>query len=297
MFKLAVLGSVAALATAHYHPVNEDLVNEIKAKADTWVPLEVHENPLSNFSSEHVFGLLGSKIAPIDSNEALPFPEPEILTAIPATFDSRNQWAGCVHAIRDQGSCGSCWAFAATEALSDRFCIASGRSVNVVLSPEDMVSCDHGNMGCNGGYLDRAWSYLEKNGAVADSCFKYTGAARTCPTSSCPDGGAFHKYKCKSGSTVAARSISAIQSEIYNHGPMETGFTVYNDFYSYKSGVYRHVSGAVAGGHAVKIIGWGSDHWIAANSWGPNWGENGFFRIAFGQCGIDSAVYACTPQL
>ena len=157
MFKLAVVGTVAAMATAKFHPVNHDLVNEIKEKATTWVPLEVHENPLGKLTTEEVYGLLGAKVGPIDSNEALPFPEPEELTAVPATFDSRQRWGGCVHAIRDQGQCGSCWAFAATEALSDRFCIASGGSVNVVLSPEDMVSCDTGNMGCNGGYLDRAW--------------------------------------------------------------------------------------------------------------------------------------------
>jgi len=64
---------------------------------------------------------------------------------------------------------------------------------------------------------------------------------------------------------------------------METGFTVYEDFMSYKSGIYHHVSGEVAGGHAVKMIGWGNeggvDYWICANSWGPEWGEKGFFRI------------------
>lgn len=64
---------------------------------------------------------------------------------------------------------------------------------------------------------------------------------------------------------------------------METGFTVYSDFFNYKSGVYSHVSGGVAGGHAVKILGWGIDngvnYWLCANSWGPLWGESGFFRI------------------
>ena len=297
MFKLAVVGTVATMASALYHPVNHDMVNEIKAKATTWIPHEVHENPLSKLSTEEILGLCGTKVGPIDANEESPFPAPEEITSVPATFDSRTAWSGCVHAIRDQGQCGSCWAFAATEALSDRFCIKSNRSVNVVLSPEDMVSCDTSNMGCNGGYLDRAWSYLERTGAVADSCFQYSGAAKACPSGSCPNGGTFHKYKCQPGTTVAARSISQIQSEISQHGPMETGFTVYQDFYNYKSGVYRHTSGSSVGGHAVKIVGWGADHWIAANSWGTGWGENGFFRIAFGQCGFDSAVYACSPQL
>jgi cathepsin B len=74
---------------------------------------------------------------------------------------------------------------------------------------------------------------------------------------------------------------------------METGFTVYEDFMNYKSGVYKHQTGSQLGGHAVKIVGWGDGYWIVANSWGTSWGEKGFFNIAFGNCGIDSAVYAC----
>ncbi len=73
---------------------------------------------------------------------------------------------------------------------------------------------------------------------------------------------------------------------------METGFEVYHDFFNYKQGVYHHVSGDLAGGHAVKILGWGKDEegtdfWICANSWGPGWGEEGFFRIRMGEGGID----------
>lgn len=64
---------------------------------------------------------------------------------------------------------------------------------------------------------------------------------------------------------------------------METGFEIFEDFFSYSDGIYHHVSGESVGGHAVKILGWGSengiDFWICANSWGENWGENGFFRI------------------
>lgn len=85
-------------------------------------------------------------------------------------------------------------------------------------------------------------------------------------------------------------------------GPMETGFEVYHDFFNYKSGVYHHVSGELAGGHAVKILGWGTDeagtdYWICANSWGLGWGENGFFRIKMGEGGVDQSVWACTPDV
>jgi len=299
MFKLAVVGTVAAVAAASNHPVNKDVVEHIKKHADTWTPFEAHENPLANLTVEEVFGLLGSKIG--ESNENTHYKSPEINADIPAAYDSRS--TGCVHAIRDQGQCGSCWAFAGTEALSDRFCIASGGKVDVVLSPEYMISCDNGNMGCQGGYLNKAWDFLESTGAVEDSCYTYTAVEGECPAKSCPSGGDFHLYKCKKGSIVNAKNAKQIQSAILQGGPMETGFQVYKDFFSYKTGIYKKTSPFwdYAGGHAVKIVGWGNEggvnYWICANSWSEKWGENGFFRIAFGQVGIDSDVYACTPEL
>jgi len=76
---------------------------------------------------------------------------------------------------------------------------------------------------------------------------------------------------------------------------------VYQDFMNYKSGVYKYTSGGLLGGHAVKMVGWGSengvDYWICANSWSTKWGEQGFFRIKTGECNIDQAVYACAPDL
>jgi len=163
-----------------------------------------------------------------------------------------------------------------------------------------MVSCDKAELACDGGYLNKAWNYLEGTGVVSDACMPYTsgaGKVAACPASKCTGSGSWSKYKCKSGSTVTARTVSGIQSEMQARGPMETSFNVYSDFMNYKSGVYKHVSGYLEGGHAIKVLGWGSsagtNYWICANSWGPSWGESGFFRIAFGECGIDSAVYGC----
>ncbi len=83
---------------------------------------------------------------------------------------------------------------------------------------------------------------------------------------------------------------------------METAFTVYQDFYNYQSGVYHHVTGSNVGGHAIKMLGWGTengmDYWLCANSWGTSWAQlGGFFKIKQGDCGIDSTVYACTPEV
>jgi cathepsin B len=103
-------------------------------------------------------------------------------------------------------------------------------------------------------------------------------------------------YKAKA--VQSAGSPTSIKNLIAAGGPVETGFTVYEDFFAYKSGIYHHVSGGVAGGHAVKIIGWGveagTNFWIVANSWGTSWGINGTFKIKQGDCGIDQAVYGVT---
>ena len=87
------------------------------------------------------------------------------------------------------------------------------------------------------------------------------------------------------------------------NGPIEVAFTVYEDFLSYKSGVYKHTSGRALGGHAVKMVGWGVDngqkYWRIANSWNEGWGNNGFFNIARGhnECGIEGQGVAGLPQL
>jgi cathepsin B len=227
------------------------------------------------------------------------FPQPVMAAnyQAPASFDSRTQWPGKIHAIRDQASCGSCWAFGASEALSDRFAIA-GRDLSH-LSPQDLVSCDKSDLGCNGGYLNKAWNYISTTGIVTDACMPYTsgkGVVAACPTK-CTGSGTWAKYKCKAGTVVSGSTPAAIQAEIQAHGPMETQFNVYSDFMNYKSGIYQHKTGYLEGGHAIKVLGWGVEgtlkYWICANSWGTSWGETGFFRIAFGECGIDSNAYAC----
>lgn len=254
---------------------------------------------MKNYSTEHLMGLLGTVIA--QDNENYGYIPPNV--DAPESFDARTQWGSWVHPIRDQSQCGSCWAFGSTEAFSDRFAIASKGSIDVVFSPQDLVSCDSSNYGCSGGYLNKAWAYLKTTGAVSDKCDSYKSASGTAPKCSakCDDGSAKsgHRYKCK-GTVAHPTTVSAIKAEIYANGPVEGGFSVYEDFYSYKSGVYHYTKGSLLGGHAIKVLGWGNangmDYWLCANSWGSSWGESGYFRIKQGDCGINDQIYACTPD-
>lgn len=93
---------------------------------------------------------------------------------VPDTFDARTQWPNCpsISEVRDQGSCGSCWAFGAVEAMSDRYCIASNGKKKVEISAEDLVSCcDSCGMGCDGGYPAAAWQYWVDTGLVTGGLY------------------------------------------------------------------------------------------------------------------------------
>jgi len=275
----------------------------------TWVAGRnlIFENMTLDYFVHHKLGgKLTDELPAFISKQPPPW-RPEDLkklsAGLPETFDPFSAWpAGCVGAIRNQGNCGSCWAFSAVETLADRFCIWSSGSVQVVLSPQDLVSCDHEDQcgGCAGGSEGGAWGWMMNPGVVPESCFPYEGTNAPCP-SSCPSGQSIVLYKASNAYAVAA---SAMTSEIAAHGPVQACFEVYADLVHYAGGVYQHTSGGALGGHCVKIIGWGVlngvPYWTVANSWGTGWGPyGGFFKIRRGvnECGIEGNVVGGYPSM
>jgi len=230
---------------------------------------------------------------------------------VPEEFDARKEWPECISTIREQKNCGSCWAFSVSTTLSDRFCIASKGKLTPTLSPQYIVSCDKGDLACDGGELNTVWKFLEENGTTTDQCVPYiSGDGKTVPkcSSNCAPVSNSSKteerfviYKAKKGSSKALTCPLQIQREIMENGPVQTGFEVYEDFLHYKTGIYHYADGDLMGGHAVKIVGWGKEkdvnYWIVANSWGPGWGENGYFRIKFGECYFDDNAYVGEPDV
>jgi cathepsin B len=104
----------------------------------------------------------------------LPLKDIEPRGDIPESFDSRTAWPKCesIQEIRDQSTCGSCWAFGAAEAMSDRLCIASGQKDQTRVSSEDILTCCDGcGNGCNGGYPSGAWSWFKRQGAVTGGLY------------------------------------------------------------------------------------------------------------------------------
>ena len=140
---------------------------------------------------------------------------------------------------------------------------------------------------------------LKTMGTTTAECMKYTsgnGVSKACPTKCDDESNITTIVKSKSYKNVCADEES-IKAALLD-GPLTTGFNVYLDFELYKSGIYHHVYGSNMGGHAVEFVGYGEENgvkfWIVKNSWGREWGENGYFRIRRGnnECGIENDCYA-----
>ncbi|KAJ3653168.1 hypothetical protein Zmor_012432 [Zophobas morio] len=240
-------------------------------------------------------------------------------TAIPESFDARDQWPQCkdvIDNIRDQGNCGSCWAFAPAEVMSDRLCIESKGETKFEFSPQDVLSCcDYCGYGCDGGYTATAWIYWLGHGIVSGGdyntsvgCKPYEGLAfLNHKTPSCKTTCTNANYKTTyeddrfTGFTYYSldKSVEQIQTDIMTNGPIQASYRVFEDFMTYEEGVYQYTEGKELGGHAVKIIGWGSEnnvpYWLVANSWGSEWANlKGYFKIRRGtnECGIEAGVLA-----
>lgn len=255
-----------------------------------------------------------------------------LLQTLPANYDLRSVYPSCwsISYIRSQAKCGSCWAVASMSSLSDRFCIKKSTandlqqrqfSIEDVLECCSKAQCGSGpNLGCRGGYLTGGFVYALNNGvSTGENYGNYTTCkpyflsttANLAPAPSCSssctnqdlyttpyadDLVKISGYTFLKGNSLEQTNIN-MQNAIYARGSILTMMYVYMDFFTYSSGVYQQSSTTLAGGHAIRIIGWGNtvvagvsvNYWIIANSWGPNWGLNGFFWMIRGvnNCNIE----------
>uniref|UniRef100_A0A6G5A0X9 Putative cathepsin b endopeptidase cathepsin b endopeptidase n=1 Tax=Rhipicephalus microplus TaxID=6941 RepID=A0A6G5A0X9_RHIMP len=326
LFAVAAQGRV--MAPSSVKPLSDEMINFINNLNTTW---KAGRNFDENIPFSYIKGLMG--VHPDSKNYRLPLHyHTEIPDDLPESFDAREQWSHCssIHLIRDQSTCGSCWAFGAVEAMSDRICIHTKGRVQVNISAEDLLTCceDCGD-GCNGGFPPSAWQFYKDKGLVTgglygtdDGCQPYhfppcehhtKGRLPPCkgdgPTPECVRNCRQGYEKSYSQDKHFGKKVytlsgdeDQIKTEIYKNGPVEADFTVYSDFLSYKSGVYQKHSDDVLGGHAIRILGWGSEngvpYWLVANSWNEDWGDKGYFKIRRGndECGIEDDVNAGIPK-
>ncbi len=212
-------------------------------------------------------------------------PDPEIERM---TFRDRFDWRDHdgVTPAKNQLDCGSCWAFAAAGAVEAGIKINYG--IELDISEQQAIDCNGVGSDCDGGQPSVAYSVYKDPGAVSEADYPYTAS----DDGNCRQG-AYEKVGIVGGSTPITNTLAAIKYNVENYGPINTGMRAYEDFDSYTGGCYEN-PGTQPTNHAVLIVGWddsmcgGQGAWICKNSWGQNWGENGFFYIKYWSCWIGS---------
>ena len=204
--------------------------------------------------------------------------------------------------IRNQGGCGSCWAFSVSGAVEGNYSLNKSTK-SPVLSTQQLVDCDYfpnngGNWGCNGGWMRHANAHWQQKGIMNESDYPYIATLGTC------------KYNASMLSPVKVIGMETTTSHdtgmfsMLTRGPLSVCVNVQSAFYSYRSGLYNPACTLVCH-HAVVLIGWAAnatgDYWLVRNSWGTSWGEMGNFRVKDNgiansfSCMIGHASYALRP--
>jgi len=207
----------------------------------------------------------------------------------PASVDWRSKNA--VTPVKDQGQCGSCWAFSATGSMEGSYAIAKGSLLS--LAEQQLVDCSgsFGNQGCNGGLMDYAFEYVIKNGITTEDKYPYKAVDQRCKSPLPP--AAIH---ITSYVDVQSNSDPALETAVAK-GPVSVAIEADQPaFQFYKSGVFSDPSCGTMLDHGVTAVGYDVDskktkYWIVKNSWGADWGSNGYImmlrKTGAGQCGIN----------
>ncbi|XP_065221428.1 procathepsin L-like [Planococcus citri] len=195
---------------------------------------------------------------------------------------------GKVTSVKNQRSCGSCWAFAVVATIESHIAINTGRLED--LSEQDLVDCDDGSSGCDGGHEDTAFSYVERKGIATEESYPYEA----------------EQYSCRSGHSGAsitgyrsAWNEKEMKKVVGSIGPVSVAIDCGDQIQNYESGIFVPESSDYYAGHAVMVVGYGThadsgmDYWLVKNSWSTSWGEDGYFKIVRNQdaCGISNSVY------
>jgi len=296
-FKRIILSVAVFLTCGSPFTVSRaDEISQIRAaiqlKGAGWQAAETSMTRLNPDERKARLGLIKPAGLMTGAEVQLASPPP---VAAPASLDWRSNGGNFVTPIRDQLSCGSCWAFATTAALESAVLRAENTpGIDLDLSEQVLISCgssggnDAGS--CGGGVIQYASNYIRDTGLPLETCYLYSGGDGSCGSACGTYNTATYSIDSWTDVTGTSPTVSAMRDALVSYGPLVTTMDVYEDFFSYTSGVYSYATGAYQGGHAVLLVGYSDagQYFIVKNSWGAGWGESGYFRIAYSQ--LDNAV-------
>uniref|UniRef100_A0A8C6WHN1 Cathepsin L n=1 Tax=Neogobius melanostomus TaxID=47308 RepID=A0A8C6WHN1_9GOBI len=251
-------------------------------------------NHLSDLTKEEVLKFYANLRFPKDF-KITPTPLQVRDEDVPDSVDWRE--SGLVTSVKDQGECGSCWAFSAVGALEGMW--AKTKKKLVDLSPQNLVDCSgkYGNEGCGGGYMHQAFDYvIDNQGIDSEASYPYKGEDGTCRYNV-----SNRAANCSSYRYVDKDELS-LKKACATIGPIAIAIFAY-DILGYESGVYYNPDCPQDLDHGVLLVGYGTDdtsgldYWLIKNSWGEGWGENGYIRMARNKgqmCGI--SLYSVYPE-
>ncbi|XP_025407532.1 cathepsin B-like cysteine proteinase 4 [Sipha flava] len=327
-----ILFSVYQTEQAYF--LEKDYIDRINTQATTWMAGQNFDPNTTEETIKRLLGSIGVEIAKtIKSSEfkTNDVAYDNLFYRIPSEFDARRNWQQCdtIGKVRDQGNCGSCWALGPSAAFADRLCIATDGNFNELLSLEEITFCCHDcGLGCKGGAPIKAWEYFIKYGLVTGGDYQSGEGCQPYGVAPCPideyGNNVFNSQPMERNHNCTKTcygnqnlnfqedhkfirdayylTYGAIQKDVFAYGPIEASFEVYDDFLSYKTGVYiKSEFASYLGGHSVKLIGWGEEdgvpYWLLINSWGIAWGDNGLFKIRRGtnECKIEDSTTGGVP--
>ncbi|XP_056644468.1 cathepsin L-like proteinase [Diorhabda sublineata] len=242
----------------------------------------------ADWTSEEFKSMLGAQLNGKPEISPIGRFKPEANFTRPESIDWRQK--GAVLGVKAQGDCGSCWAFSTTGALEGQ--LAIHRNQYIPLSEQELVSCDKNNHACGGGWIDVPYTYLEQNGLSSEEQYPYTGNEDSC----------INNIGNKPLTTVQGfisikKDEESMADAVATVGPISIYVNANNGWQLYGGGVFDDKDCADFFNHAVIITGYDSQSWTIKNSWGTEWGEEGYMRLIRGknQCGI--TIFPIYPVL
>ena len=215
---------------------------------------------------------------------------------LPESVDWREK--GAITDVKNQGQCGSCWAFATTENIESYAQISSGQLVE--LSAQQVTSCTPnpvncgGVGGCQGSIAQLGFNYIQLFGHTTEESWPYT-SGQTAQTGSCDFDmvNTAPVVTLRGYDTLPANNQEAVMEHLANVGPLAINVAA-SEWHSYTGGIFDgcNFNGNIEINHVVQLVGYTADAWIARNSWSDAWGENGYIRLAKQaepECGMDNS--------